>query len=140
MGMHGESEAYNMWLQFKPTLTDGVLFVWVIMFASILWVSIRHSQKEINENRAERKEQIEDIKTLVLVNITDIKTSFADHIRAMKEVVGSLEEEKRLIGEHLIRHEAIGSDISRMCSIIEDHESRLRVMEKWDHVERRKAN
>lgn len=130
--MGAETEAWRIWMQLRPTLVDTVIIL--VMFASI-WL-IRYS---MNRNRLERQDQIDEIKKLVLQNIADIKDSFAVHIETMKDVVEKLQHEKTMIQEHLVRHEKITDDINRICRVIDDHESRLRPIERWNGKERRKG-
>ncbi len=128
--MTGETEAFKVWWALHPTLADMFLFIMLLAFITIFWNSI-------SGNKKERKKQIEEIKTLVLSNISEIKDSFSIHINTMKEVVEKLQNEKQLIQEHLVRHEKIAEDILRICKTIDDHEIRVRAIEHWDGKERR---
>lgn len=128
--MSTEAEAFKVWWSLHPTLADILLLTIFIIFASLCWLVV-------TTNKKERRKQIDEIKTLVLDNIREIKNSFAEHMKTMKEVVEKLQNEKQMIQEHLVRHEQIAADIIRICKVIDDHEMRVRELE-WDGRERRR--
>jgi hypothetical protein len=129
--MHSEAQAFQVWWSLHPTLADVLLLVSFIGFTTVCWIVIVMNKKE-------RAKQIDEIKTLVLENIKEIKDSFTQHIKTMKEVVEKLQNEKQMIQEHLVRHEKIAEDIMRICKTIDDHEMRVRDLE-WDGKERRRG-
>jgi hypothetical protein len=128
--MGNEAEAFKVWWSLHPTLVDTFLLLGLITFFILLWKVISVNKKERQEQILDLNKQTEVTNALLTDSIAEIKNAFLEHSVTMQSVVEKLQDEKRLIGEHLIRHEKIAEDITRLCRTLDDHEARIRVAER----------
>ena len=128
--MSAESEAFKIWWLLHPTLADVTLFVIIILLGGFGWFSMHSDRQKMETDKKEYEKKIVEINTLVVTAIGEVKGVLNDFVLQSKI-------ERRLIEDHLVRHEKITEDMSRICRSLDDHEDRIRALQHWNGNERR---